>query len=96
MRPDSCTSAAPPTAILLDLTADEPAADGVAAVQAAAAAARAGLLMARRRPVLRVHLGRGVDAALAAVLAALQRRPARPARPSRPVGRRKSAASARR
>ena len=32
------------------------------------------LLAARRRPLLRVHLGAGVDAGLAAVLAALQRR----------------------
>ncbi len=86
----------PPTAILLDLTADEGVSGDVADARAASAAARASLLMARRRPLLRVHLGRSIDAGLAAVLAALQRRPARPGRSSRTAVRRKSAASARR
>jgi transaldolase/glucose-6-phosphate isomerase len=79
----------PPTAIVLDLTADEPTLDDLAAAQAAAAAAWAGLLRARRRPLLHVHLGRAVDAGLAAILAALQRRPARHLPRNRPVGRRR-------
>jgi transaldolase / glucose-6-phosphate isomerase len=86
----------PATAILLDLTAEEADGGAIADARAAAATARATVLMARRRPLLRIHLGKGVDAGLAAVLAALQRRPTRTARRSRTVGRRKSAASARR
>src|SRR5262249_43912268 len=82
----------PPTAIVLDLTADEPTREELAAAQTAAAATRAELLRARRRPLLGVHLGRGVDAGLAAMLAALQRRPARPTR-GRDSGRRRTVAA---
>jgi len=82
----------PPTAIVLDLTADEPTREDLAAAQAAATATRAELLRARRRPLLRVHLGRAVDAGLAAMLAALQRRPARPTR-GRDSGRRRTVAA---
>ena len=74
--------------IALDLTADED--DGGAARVRAARRPR-DLLVARRRPFLRVHLGRAVDAGLAAVLAALQRRPARAAPRSR--GRRRPLAA---
>ncbi len=87
----------PPTAIALDLTADEPAAgpasEGLAGAQTAAAVARATLLAARRRPLLHVHLGRTVDAGLAATLAALQRRPARDTPRSRAPGRRRTVAA---
>jgi transaldolase / glucose-6-phosphate isomerase len=86
----------PPTAIVLDLTAD-PVADvpvpgtphGLAAIQAADTAARALLLTARRRPLLHVHLGRNVEAGLTAMLAALQR----PSPKARTAGRRKPVAA---
>jgi transaldolase/glucose-6-phosphate isomerase len=87
--------AGPATAIALDLTADDAAPD-LAAIPRAAAAARAALLVAQRRPVLRVHLGRAVDAGLALMLAALQRKPARPLPRSRSSGKRRTAAGARR
>ncbi len=86
----------PPTLIALDITADEPidapvpgTARGLAALQIAEAAARAQVLVAHRRPVVRVHLGRQVEAGLTATLLALQRRPAppksRPAAHGKPV-----------
>lgn len=78
-------SGGPPNVIALHVTA-EPAADvsipdlpyTLATLEAALALADQRVLTARRRPVLRVQLGRNVEAGLTALLAALQR-PARPA-----------------
>jgi transaldolase/glucose-6-phosphate isomerase len=75
----------PPNAIVLQLTA-EPAADlpipglaySLGTLEAAQALADQQVLTNHRRPVLRVNLGRNVEAGLTALLAALQR-PARPA-----------------
>jgi transaldolase/glucose-6-phosphate isomerase len=75
----------PPNVLGLHVTA-EPAADvpipglpyTLATLEAAQALADQRVLTGRRRPVLRVHLGRNVEAGLTALLAALQR-PARPA-----------------
>src|SRR5262249_33658034 len=82
----------PPTLIALDITADESidapipgTPHSLAAAQIAEAAARAQVLLAHRRPVVRVHLGRHVEAGLTAMLLALQRRPAPPT--SRPATR---------
>jgi transaldolase/glucose-6-phosphate isomerase len=79
--------AGPANVIALQITAD-PSPDlpipdrsytfGTLAAAQALAAHR--VLTGRRRPVLRVHLGKNIEAGLMALLTAIQR-PARPARP---------------
>lgn len=92
----------PASPIVLQLTT-EPTQDlpvpgrpfGFAALQDAQATQTRATLAAERRPVVAVHLGRNVDAGLAAVLAALQRGPVKPAarahtvaaKPKPPLGR---------